>query len=300
MKALLFSLLTLLPSAAFACDVCGAPATGVNYSLIDIDNLKFLQFSTTYSNFEHLQDAKDNDGNTVLNDILLRHSIRGSFLLGRNWSGQLDMPVVQSFRSTSGPTSSVQGIGDLKVQFQWQKKLAQSDTLTKVMRVSPFINLPTGKFMQRGTDRTILPIWLQTGTGSWGSGLAAAYTQKRENMGWSLQGSAQVFVSNERFYIPGARTSVRSAVFYVKNLKKISLMPELALQYDAFAKDGQYDAQLAYTGGERWSLHTGIAASTKQWALQLSVQVPLLQGIPEDQPAARLAGFASLTYFMEK
>jgi len=300
LRTLTFSLLTLLPSYLMACDVCGTPAAGSNYSLINIDQLKFLQFKTSYSQFNHLEGTVDNDGFSVLSDVIVRHTLQGSMPMNDHWTAQVEIPFVQTFRQTSGPTSLVQGMGDFKIQFQWQHVLLSTDTLKRVVRVSPFIALPTGTYMQRGTDKTILPIWLQPGTGAWSTGVSGAFIQKAKFIGISAQGALQVFGENERSYHPGERASGQIGIFYDRTIKQMAVVPQLALQFDTFGKDLQYSAPITYTGGHRWSTQLGIGLAKKQWALQGFIQLPLEQTIPEEQPRAQPYGFLSLSYFFKE
>jgi hypothetical protein len=296
---LAISLLSTAPDSK-ACDACGC-AMGGSYSGI------FPQFSKSlvgaryqYRSFAHPSTAENYNGSSkVLTD---------EFQTIETWARLYPHSRIQVFffvpysvhtRTESMRTTTIQSIGDMRITAKYMV-FDTGDSLDRDLKhtllVGAGARLPTGKYMQRDENRTMLPAQFQTGTGSFAVSASVNYTIRYKKLGLNVDGSLQLNATNELTYQFGANQSVAANAFYWYQPAKVAWLPNAGLAYENYDRDKEYGYENIRTGGSLILLNTGLDVYFNRLYVQLFMQKPLEQNLPHSQPAGKIRLSAGLSF----
>lgn len=181
-----------------------------------------------------------------------------------DWGLDVQLPVVTRPHETIGEgdltpsRSDTSGIGDLRVVGRWQGL----STPGSVTGIEAGLVLPTGRFREafdagpekgEGVDRG-----LQPGTGTVQAVLGAYHVGAiSPELGYFLQGTGQVPLTERDGYKPGSFAQISAALNYT-HWRNIT--PQLQLSFRKTWRDSGPDSDRPNSGGEQVNLAPGLSA----------------------------------------
>lgn len=290
----------LLPTSSKACDACGCATSMSSLQVLPYFNSNLVGFISTHSSFSHPEFAVNNDGYAVISDQMQSGSFIYRSLIGGNVQLIYELPLHLKQRVYDGFIDATYGVGDFALSVVYTKTLFERERSAGLLRISPKIATPTGTFMERGRDRTILPSGMQLGTGSWSYGGMADLSLRMNSWGGQWLIMPERFSTNELSYKLGSRlTSMISARYFYQRESTLTVV-QSGVRYERFGADTQYGVEKDFSGGERWSGTFGVSTYFKRMALQAQWAVPLRQNVPEAQPKLYQSASLGVLYFLEK
>ena len=99
-------------------------------------------------------------------------------------------------------------------------------------------------------------------------------------------------------YQLGACAGSGARFMYFIEGKKSMVIPQIGLNYEAFARDREYGGIVDFSGGTRKSGVVEINAFFGHMGAQAQAIIPLVQNLPADQPILRSGVSFGLMYFL--
>lgn len=276
---------------ARACDVCGCSIGGNYFGILPQFHRHFIGIRWSAES-----------SNTALNgDALLRgdyHSterfrsldIMGRFYPARRWQLLFLMPYHWNEQTEDGIPASAQGLGDVSVltnyvlfdtgdslRYRWRQTFSLGGGL----------KLPTGRHSLPAGDGQPLNPNLQPGTGSADFLVSAAYTLRRGAWGLSADLLARRNTANDQHYHFGNRLSGSAKLFYWKNFRGITFLPNAGIFSDAAGANNDDGLLLKESRGLSSFATFGIDTYVKHFSAGLNWQIPYWQSRPTVETNAR-------------
>lgn len=297
--SVIVALFFILPIPVKACDACGCAMSMSAMQILPFFNNDMWSTFNSYSVFDHAPAAENGSGQRVLKDALFRTNLAYRMSLSERSQLQVEMPYEWNHRSYEGSSNDhVLGEGDLTVRGIYFQPLFEGEKKAAILRFQPTLSAPTGKYMSRGSDRLILPIGMQTGTGAWSYGGQVDLTLRTSKFGAQLSASGFGFTENEMTYQLGARAGTSARLMYFIEGKRSMIIPQIGLNYEAFARDREYGGIVDFSGGTRAGGVVEINAFFGRMGAQAQAIIPLIQSLPVDQPTLRSGVSFGLMYFL--
>ena len=117
-------------------------------------------------------------------------------------------------------------------------------------------------------------------------------------VGAQLSATGFGFNENEMTYQLGACAGSGARFMYFIEGKKSMVIPQIGLNYEAFARDREYGGIVDFSGGTRKSGVVEINAFFGHMGAQAQAIIPLVQNLPADQPILRSGVSFGLMYFL--
>lgn len=284
------ALLAVLPAAS-GCDVCGCSIGGNYFGILPQFQRNFIGFRWSYET-----------SNTSLSADALRqeryHSIEtfravdlvARFYPARRWQVMLLAPYRWNQQVEDGVSSGVHGVGDLSLManyilFNTGDSLAARRRQT--LSIGSGIKLPSGRHKLPAIDGGALNPNIQPGTGSTDFLFSAAYTLRLGAWGAATDVLARLNTSNDQHYKFGNRLSGSAKIFYWKNLRRFTLLPNAGVFLDAAQANRDDRSQLAGSEGVTTLATLGIEVYTGRFSAGATFQPPVWQSRPTVKANAR-------------
>lgn len=294
----LLALFLAAPTTVKACDACGCAMSMSALQILPFFNNDMLSTFNAYSVFQHAPTAENGSGQRVLQDALFRTNLAYRMSIAERAQLQIELPYEWNNRTYEGGSDDVLGVGDFTVRGIYFQPLFEGEKRAAVLRFQPTLSAPTGKYMSRGSDRLILPIGMQAGTGAWSYGGQIDITLRTAKFGAQLSASGFGFTENEMSYNLGARAGTGARFMYLIEGKKSMIIPQIGLNYEGFAQDLEYGGTVDFSGGTRASGVLEINAFFGRMGVQAQAMMPLAQNLPANQPTLRSGVSFGLMYFL--
>jgi len=193
------------------------------------------------------------------------------------------LPYVQKTLKTPDGTRSTSGFGDAKVFARYT--LYQNDGVGQTFRIAPFwgIELPTGENQERDT-LGILPVPVQTGSGSWDVFGGAVMTYGTTN--WQIDTSLSYQDNRKADGIEVGNVFKADASFQYRlwpsdlsgdvNGFLFGILEANFIHEDKTEVNGVANAN---SGGTTLFLSPGLQYASKDWIAEASVQLPVMQNL---------------------
>ena len=284
------ALLAFWPAAS-ACDVCGCSIGGNYFGILP-------QFHRHFIGLRWSAETSYTALNT--NDLLQGryHSIEefqsldvvGRFYPARRWQLLALAPYHWNRQTEGGVPTSTRGLGDVSVLANYVL-LDTGDSLRhrwrQTLSFGGGVKLPTGRHDLPASNGESLNPSLQPGTGSTDFMFSAAYTLRRGAWGASADLLARWNTANRQHFRFGNRVSGSAKVFYWKNIRGITLLPNTGIFSDA-ARANRDDGLLLKESKGLTSFATlGLDTYVRHFSAGLSYQIPVWQSRPTVQANAR-------------
>lgn len=301
MKKLLLIILLFTVIYGKACDICGCSGSTNYIGILPLVQQNLAGFRFQYSSFTHPNTPDNFNGQSrVQKDAYVSSEMWFRFYPTEKMQVFAFVPYKWNTRTESERTTTIQGIGDLKLMANYAivQTTDESAAWKHFLLMGATISAPTGKFMQRDETKAMLPAWLQIGTGAWGAGVNLFYTIRYKSAGINLNAQYMHNGKNELQYRFGDQVNTSITAFYWLDVNKTTVLPQVGLAFDAFAKDQSFDAPETITGGTRLVATLGFDWYINRFLLTAFYQLPLAQELPNAQPVfnTRL-GFSATVFF---
>lgn len=280
-----------------ACDACGCVSPSAMGGLLPVMRSSVLGVRVHFRQFNHpLNPPNMNGESQVIQDRIIQTAVwLRSFPLPK-WQLYVEMPYSIQQRQETMQNIQVNGPGDAQVAVSYLA-VNTPDSLHRRIKTAVLIglqtSLPTGHYQLRDVQGKLLPLGLQSGTGSWGIGPHVNASIRHRVWGLNLDLRYSIFSKNERGLQPGGAGTGSIRAFAFLKGKRATVLPSVGILGEWLGEERLYNAINQDSGGQRMSLQTGVelfwgklfAASHLQWAVWESQ--------PQTQP--RLLGSASVS-----
>jgi hypothetical protein len=285
----------------YACDICGCSGSTNYLGILPLVQQNLAGFRFQYTGFTHPNtDENFNGQSRVLSDRYYHTEAWFRFYPTERWQVFTFIPYKWNVRTESERTTTIQGIGDIKLMANYALIQPKDETADwkHFLLLGGTISAPTGKYMQRDETKAMLPAWFQIGTGAWGVGANVFYTMRYKKVGLNLNAQYVYNGKNELDYQFGDQTSISLTAFYWWDVKKTTVLPQAGLGLDHFGQDVQFDSPQTITGGTRLVGTLGFDWYIDRFLISGFYQLPVTQQLPEAQPAFDMRfGFSASVFF---
>jgi hypothetical protein len=281
--ALLFNIV-VFPRAT-ACDVCGCgPGAGFT-GLLTGQPQNFIGLRSGYQVFNHPNTAYNFNGNSqVLQDQFIRNEFWYRKYLSKKNQLMIQVPFQNHIRSESLRTTSIQGVGDIQVHLMHTLVERDGKRLQSRLLIGSGIGLPTGTYMQRDEQMTLLADRFQIGAGAF-SGLARVLGfVERKRLGMFIDMGYRIAGANEQTFQLGNQGTVHLQFYWKAAVKKRLLLPSMGLSLEHFERDKKYNQVVKHSGGTNLLLHAGTDLYTSKWIVQVFAQQVIWHNLPSAMP----------------
>lgn len=210
-----------------------------------------------------------------------------------------EVPFQYNTRHYTDHNEHILGIGDVAGRLIYNSTLFKKEKSAAVLRLSPRIALPTGKYMLRGQDRLMLPVGMQPGTGAWSISGNGDLTFRVKNFGFQVLSSFQHFTSNEIEYQIGQRSSLGMTISHFIELQEKMVIPFCGLNHERYGNDSKYGIVDLSTGTNRTIMTCGVSSFSKQLGVMAQCMIPVNQNHAGTQPSMGVSASISLMYFLQ-
>lgn len=297
--------------SAWSCDVCGC-GVGGNYNGV-IPQFGKRQFSlrSAHATFYH-PDTPENYSGThrVLFDHNDQVNLTYRNFYGRRLQWTVEVPVKQATRVQENRTITIHGLGDI-INWGHYTVMNTGDSTDTPWRhiatVGLGIQVPTGKFMQRDPDKTMLPANFQLGTGSYAWLAQVYYVVRYRNWGGQVSAYSSQYTTNELSYQPGFKDNEQMQMLYWIPLqrkeeckqKNRSLLLVAGISREHRQHDWEYGAPKSQTGGVQYWWNASADFYLGQTVISLYQQSALQSQLPASQPASTWRWGVGMTYVFQ-
>ncbi|MBC5994526.1 hypothetical protein [Pontibacter cellulosilyticus] len=187
------------------------------------------------------------------------------------------VPYLKNEQNSSHGKLKNDGFGDITLMANYAI-LNTGDSLRHTIKHSlqlgGGIKLATGTYQQEQHEE-VMPINMQTGTGSTDYLLNGIYTIRYKQLGLSNDVTYRFNTENKEGYRFGDRISASSNVFYWQNAGAVALLPSAGVYYEHAQSDRINGATNAQKGGESYFGNVGLSAYIKNISLSGTLQLPI-------------------------
>ncbi len=285
-KLIILLIIITIKQQNYACDICGCGMSDASSSFPGmISYFKQNIIGVRYESQNYYKNIANNgflelDKNSK--DQLNKFSIQGRFYLSQKSQLQVNVPYLVNTRKINKTVSSVNGIGDISVFYNYAlyNTNDSSNSKFKIKWIAGTgILLPNGKYQQRGADKTILPINLQTGTGAYQIALSNQIFIKYKKIGIVATSNASFTSVNELGYKFGNGIRNNLMAFSSLKFKKAQIIPQMG--FTKYNKKEDYSFEFSQTNTVQNALYliAGFDVYFNKLLLNLNIEQPLQQNV---------------------
>ncbi len=301
MRTLLLTVALLaFGSAASACDVCGCSIGGNYFGILPQFHRHFVGIRYSEQNFQSAHSKKAaNLGQFDSEEKFRTVDVLGRFYPLRRLQLLVLLPYHDFRRVENGVLTHSQGLGDASILGNFLL-LDTGDSLGKrwqhSLTVGGGIKAPTGQHSKKDHEGKLLLENLQPGSGSTDFMLSATYTLRRGAWGFTSDVLGRLNTANHHDYHFGNRASGSAKVFYWKQLRRISFLPNLGVfaENSGSSRDGKN--YVSNTGGSIALATLGLDVYTGHFSFGCTVQQPFYQDLGAGAIQANTRWMTTLNY----
>lgn len=296
---IIVALLAFAPMAS-ACDVCGCSIGGNYFGILPQFHKHFIglrwsdqSFRSAHSLSAAREGIYDSEERFHTADLI------GRFYPMRRLQVLVLAPYHHFDRIDNGVRTQNRGLGDLSLMGSYIL-LDSGDSLNRrwkhTITLGGGVKLPTGKSGQKDSEGQPLLENMQTGSGSTDFMLSATYTLRRGNWGVAGDVLGRLNTANKSGYIYGNRVSGSAKVFYVKNLRKLVLLPNAGVFGDLSEPSYSGNSKTIGTGGFIALSTFGLDVYVGKISFGYTYQIPISQNLGGGKIQARNRWLATINY----
>lgn len=293
------ALLAVLPAAS-ACDICGCSVGGNYFGILPQFHRHFVGFRWSEQMFQSAHSYTSLKNGTNLTDEHFRTvDVLARFYPWRRLQVLTLVPYHDFQRSEEGVHTRARGIGDASLLLNYVL-FDTGDSLRHPWRhtltLGGGVKLPSGKHNLKDQEGALLNPNLQPGTGSTDYFVSATYTLRKGFWGLSADGQARLNTANRKDYRYGNRLSGSAKLFYWKNFRRVTLLPNAGVFSDVSATNLDQNEVVDNTGGYVTLATLGLDVYSGHFSAGFTFQQPVYQNLGDGAIRARNRWMATLNY----
>jgi hypothetical protein len=298
-KFILFSIL-FLNHQIKACDICGSGIAGSNINgIIPQLNKNVFGLRFSHNSFEH-PNTPDNyvGSNRVLKDRYLNFDAWFRYYPSKRIQTVYILPFKSITRKQSDFNNTINGLGDASIMVNYAVlKLNDSGTQKFMWWIGTGTKIPTGKFQQRNSDKTMYPIGLQTGNGAYAMYLNNQITYKKNKLILNTVSQYMINAKNELDYQMGNVLSCNLQVLYqIRTGCDSYVLPHFSIEYVRSGKDISYGMINTQSGSKTGSVNVGIDWFGNSFFGSFTIKRPQQFNTYYSQPLQQINGNVNIGY----
>lgn len=247
---------------------CCCTGAGANYSILPNLNKQVLGVRYTYRSYISETHSLNPEMNGMITSQQLNTlEIFGRFNLNKRLQLSVFLPVSFIHQHSMNSDERTAGLGDMSFLLQYAvlDPLKCNGKKSKhQLRLGVGTKLPSGEFKMNAND--MFNTSLQLGTGSVDFIFNGIYTYRFKKFGFNASAAYGLNTTNTKGYRFGDKTLMASNVFYIFDVKEISIMPSIGFNYEHLSSDRLKKTSLDNTGGDFLTSSIGLDVYYKQFA----------------------------------
>lgn len=280
-KSFIALFVMMLVYASKACDICGCGVGNFNPHMFPHLAQKFISVGYNYRYYQ--SNAHDDLGNEMLNrEYYNSFSVTGQFTV----AGKVELMGYLPFQSNTqkGPegNKSLNKLGDaiLLANYRLIDHISSNNRLRQTFVAGGGIKLPTGSYhYEEGSEKEVDNPNFQAGTGSTDFLLNGAYSLRYKKFAMSTGVTYKMNTSNKEDYLFGNKLLSVVQFKYVKDVRNISVIPNIGLVVEKMNEDKEGGAAIDHTGGHNIQATVGLDVNNRKIAAGIFYSKPVNQNL---------------------
>ena len=276
------------------CDACGCSANGGSMGFSSMLNTNFIGIRYVNQKYATKEGVFNNspwiDENFNTTQIWARIPV----------SEKIQITALVPFhfnnRELISGKQSIQGLGDSTIMGMYSVLDIHSDSTTvgHKFQLGGGIKVPFGKF-NSANNGTLNPSF-QLGTGSWDYLLVSEYVIKNEKFGLNNAFSYTFKRENQEHYKFGNQFNYGSTLFYLLDLDKIKIVPQVGVAGEVYNSNQQYKQKVSDTKGDVIFGKFGLEIGKNKFSLGANIILPINQNLTGGNVEAKYRFSLNLNY----
>lgn len=260
------------------CDACGCSANGGSMGFSSMLNNNFIGIRYVYQSYTTKEGVFNNspwiDENFNTIQIWTRIPISERIQLTAL------LPYHSNNRELVTGKNGISGIGDMTVMAMYTFVEPTMDSVavySHKLQIGGGLKAPTGKY-NASNSGTLNPSF-QLGTGSWDYLLVSEYVLKRKQLGLNTSLSYTFKTENQKQYQFGNQFNYGTTLFYLLDLNKIKLVPQLGLAGELYESNRQVKQNVIGTKGDILFGKIGFEIGKDKLSFGINTMLPINQNL---------------------
>jgi hypothetical protein len=264
----------------YDCDACGCSANGGSMGFSSMLNNNFIGIRYVYQSYTTKEGVFNNspwiDENFNTIQIWTRIPISERIQLTAL------LPYHSNNRELVTGKNGISGIGDMTVMAMYTFVEPTMDSVavySHKLQIGGGLKAPTGKY-NASNSGTLNPSF-QLGTGSWDYLLVSEYVLKRKQLGLNTSLSYTFKTENQKQYQFGNQFNYGTTLFYLLDLNKIKLVPQLGLAGELYESNRQVKQNVIGTKGDILFGKIGFEIGKDKLSFGINTMLPINQNLTD-------------------
>jgi hypothetical protein len=282
MKKIFVALLLLLSfNLTKACDICGCGVGNFNPYMFPHLAQKFISVGYNYRYYR--SNAHDDLGNEMLNkEYYQSFSVAGQFTIAQRLELMGYLPFQSNLQKGPEGNKSLNKLGDaiFLANYRLLDHISSGNKLRQTVVAGGGIKLPTGSYQyEEGSEKEVDNANFQAGTGSTDFLLNGSYSLQYKKIAMSTGITYKMNTSNKEDYRFGNRLLTVVQFKYIKDIRNISIIPNMGLIVEKMNQDRESGASIDHTGGHNVQATIGLDVNNRKIAAGIFYSKPIKQDL---------------------
>jgi hypothetical protein len=282
MKKIFVALLLLLSfNLTKACDICGCGVGNFNPYMFPHLAQKFISVGYNYRYYR--SNAHDDLGNEMLNkEYYQSFSVAGQFTIAQRLELMGYLPFQSNLQKGPEGNKSLNKLGDaiFLANYRLLDHISSGNKLRQTVVAGGGIKLPTGSYQyEEGSEKEVDNANFQAGTGSTDFLLNGSYSLQYKKIAMNMGITYKMNTSNKEDYRFGNRLLTVVQFKYIKDIRNISIIPNMGLIVEKMNQDRESGASIDHTGGHNVQATIGLDVNNRKIAAGIFYSKPIKQDL---------------------
>ena len=282
MKKIFVALLLLLSfNLTKACDICGCGVGNFNPYMFPHLAQKFISVGYNYRYYR--SNAHDDLGNEMLNkEYYQSFSVAGQFTIAQRIELMGYLPFQSNMQKGPEGNKSLNKLGDaiFLANYRLLDHISSGNKLRQTVVAGGGIKLPTGSYQyEEGSEKEVDNANFQAGTGSTDFLLNGSYSLRYKKIAMSTGITYKMNTSNKEDYRFGNRLLTVVQFKYIKDVRNISIIPNMGLIVEKMSADKENGTSVDHTGGHNVQATIGLDVNNRKIAAGIFYSKPIKQDL---------------------
>ena len=264
-----------------ACDICGCGVGNFNPYMFPHLAQKFISVGYNYRYYR--SNAHDDLGNEMLNkEYYQSFSVAGQFTIARRIELMGYLPFQSNMQKGPEGNKSLNKLGDaiFLANYRLVDHISSDNKLRQTVVAGGGIKLPTGSYQyEEGSEKGVDNPNFQAGTGSTDFLLNGSYSLRYKKFAMSTGITYKMNTSNKEDYRFGNRLLTVVQFKYVKDVRNISIIPNIGLIVEKMNEDKESGVSVDHTGGHNIQATVGLDVNNRKIAAGIFYSKPIKQDL---------------------
>lgn len=262
------------------CDACGCSANGGSMGFSSMLNNNFIGVRYVYQSYTTKEGVFNNS--PWIDENFNTIQIWSRIPITKRMQLTALLPYHDNNRELASGKEGISGLGDFTVMGMYtliQPKMDSVAIYSHKVQFGGGVKAPTGKYnvSNNGTSNPSF----QLGTGSWDYLLVTEYVVKRKQLGLNTALSYTFKTENQKKYQFGNQFNYGTTLFYLLDLDKIKLVPQLGIAGEVYESNKQVKQDVIGTKGDILFSKFGLEVGRNKFSLGLNFMKPISQNLTE-------------------